>query len=49
MIEGLRSASLGRATAVDEHVVGAAVVTVLVLLGGWLFFAQAERRFADVI
>ena len=49
MIEGLRSASLARVTTVDGQFVGAVVVTVIIFFGGWMYFAQAERRFADVI
>lgn len=49
LIEGFRWALLGRGNP-DFHAIGIGVgVTVLLLLGGLLFFRRTERTFADII
>jgi len=49
MVDGLRDSTLGRRTEADALVMLAFFVSATLFVGGWLFFARAERRFADVI
>jgi lipopolysaccharide transport system permease protein len=49
MVDGLRDSTLGRRTEADGLMILAFVVSAAFFVSGWLFFARAERRFADVI
>lgn len=49
VVEGFRWALLGQTQPLGPSLVLSVVVTVLLLLGGLLYFSRVEKRFADII
>jgi lipopolysaccharide transport system permease protein len=48
-VEGVRWAALGRGSLTWEMPVLASLVTLIIFLGGWVFFRRVERTFSDVV